>query len=148
MLAGTFISGLITMNISYGSISMPHDLPQLWAAFAEIFTYGFLVCLVWSIYLVIHFARHVLPVRKDLKNHVKDQIIFHPTPYHVTGTNQFFIKTGIPSLEFIEISYEAFIRLNGTEMLVLEIAPASGVRLGVKPLMDIIDMPHGAPGEL
>ena len=110
----------------------PKSISQFWSM-AELnvvvwFPAFVLITIANCVFIAISIPR----VYIDMIRGIKKKIPFYPTPYYVSESDQYYIKTNLAEFDFLQVSYEDYNRIKEQELLILEIFPATRAYLDLK----------------
>lgn len=92
------------------------------------------------IYFIITLAnlfsifRFIIPIHYDQLRNIKKIKPFLPEPYTPELTNDYFIKTNLPEIQFIKVDYSTYISMNYSKEMTAEFSLSTNTLLGIKTL--------------
>ena len=102
------------------------------------YTCGFFFLLLTG-YFIYQYCKSVAPLIKDLRNNKKNLLYARIEKSEMALFNRYYITTPIRKKQLIRVNMEDFYKIKNEDSLVFEVAPRSGIILGVKNnLEDII----------
>ncbi len=110
-------------NVYYGlheRYVIPYNLDELKLLTAGFFFLWSIVFFLIALVNIILFLKEIPAVYYDMLRGVKKRISFSPEPY--TILDHYYLKTGIPGLPYVEVSYEDYYSAGG-QTCYLDILP-------------------------
>ncbi len=95
------------------------------------YTCGFFFLLL-TCYFIYQYCKSVAPLIRDLRNNKKNLLYARIEKSEMAVFSRYYITTPIRKKQLIRLNMEDFYKIGNEDTLVFEVAPRSGIILGVK----------------